>query len=340
MAVPSGTRTTYSAVGIREDLSNVIYNISPTDTPFMNGAGRSSASGTYFEWQTDVLASAADNFQLEGTDLASTAVVEPRRVGNYMQISAKAIQSSGTSLAVDFAGRKSTQAYRMAKAAKEIKRDMEKMLTQNTAAVVGTNTSAGTAGQPTGDTRKTGSLGAWVGGKSPFPVGNTSHGGGSPAGAACDGDGNDITIDAATKRAITLPLIRAIIQKLFTAGSDADTIMVGPFNKEAISQLASSSQISPLRTAANAEKQAHVVEAWDIYVSDFGNFKVIPNRFQRERDCWFLDFDFWAVSYLRPFQTLDIARTGDSKKQELIVEYGLESKNQYASGCMYDVNTS
>ena len=111
--------------------------------------------------------------------------------------------------------------------------------------------------------------------------------------------------------------------------------------EEAISQLTKADAgVSPLRTAANAEKQAHVVEAWDVYVSDFGNFKVIPNRFQRERDCWFLDFDFWAVSYLRPFQTLDIARTGDSKKQELIVEYGLESKNQYASGCMYDVTTS
>ena len=333
MAVPANTRQIYGAVGIREDLSNVIYNISPTDTPFLNGSGRASASGTFFEWETDTLATAADNWQLEGTDLTSATVVEPRRVGNYMQISAKAIQSSGTAMAVDFAGRKSTQAYRMAKAAKELKRDMEYMLTRNVAAVVGNNTTAGTGGQPTGDTRKTGALGAWVGG-------NSLHGGGSPAGAACDGDGNDITVDAGTLRVISLTLIRQLIQKLFVAGSDADTIMVGPFNKEAISQLAGTSQVSPLRTAANDKSQAHVVEAWDIYVSDFGNFKVIPNRFQRERDGWFLDFDFWGVSYLRPFQTLDIARTGDSKKQELIVEYGLESKNQYASGCMYDVTTS
>ena len=334
MAVPSGTRTTYGAVGVREDLSNVIYNISPTDTPFLNGAGRSSASGVYFEWETDVLASAANNWQAEGDDLASTAVVEPSRVGNYCQISAKAIQSSGTALAVDFAGRKSTQAYRMAKAAKELKRDMEYMLTRNVAAVVGNNTTPGTGGQPTGDTRKTGSLGAWVGG-------NSLHGGGSPAGAACGGDGNDATTDAATKRVISLALIRSMIQKLFVAGSDADTIMVGPFNKESISQLTKADAgVSPLRTAANAEKQAHVVEAWDVYVSDFGNFKVIPNRFQRERDGWFLDFDFWGVSYLRPFQTLDIARTGDSKKQELIVEYGLLSKNQNASGCIYDLTDS
>ena len=334
MAVPSGTRTTYGAVGVREDLSNVIYNISPTDTPFLNGAGRSSASGVYFEWETDVLAPAANNWQAEGDDLASTAVVEPSRVGNYCQISAKAIQSSGTALAVDFAGRKSTQAYRMAKAAKELKRDMEYMLTRNVAAVVGNNTTPGTGGQPTGDTRKTGSLGAWVGG-------NSLHGGGSPAGAACGGDGNDATTDAATKRVISLALIRSMIQKLFVAGSDADTIMVGPFNKESISQLTKADAgVAPLRTVANAEKQAHVVEAWDVYVSDFGNFKVIPNRFQRERDGWFLDFDFWGVSYLRPFQTLEIARTGDSKKQELIVEYGLLSKNQNASGCIYDLTDS
>jgi len=334
MAVPANTRTTYGAVGIREDLSNVIYNISPTDTPFMNGAGRDSAKSTYFEWETDVLASAADNFQLEGNDLPSTAVVEPSRVGNYMQISAKAIQSSGTAEAVDFAGRKSTQAYRMAKAAKELKRDMEKMLTQNTAAVVGNNTTPGTGGQPTGDTRKTGSLGAWVGGNS---LHETT---GTPTGAACGGDGNDATTDSGTLRVISLTLIRQMIQKLFVAGSDADTIMVGPFNKEAISQLAGSSQLSPLRTAANPEKQAHVVEAWDVYVSDFGNFKVMPNRFQRERDGWFLDWDFWAVSYLRPFHTLEIARTGDSKKQQLIVEYGLLSKNQNASGCIYDLTIS
>ena len=334
MAVPTNTRTTYGAVGIREDLSNVIYNISPTDTPFMNGAGRDSAKSTYFEWETDVLASAADNFQLEGNDLPSTAVVEPSRVGNYMQISAKAIQSSGTAEAVDFAGRKSTQAYRMAKAAKELKRDMEKMLTQNTAAVVGNNTTPGTGGQPTGDTRKTGSLGAWVGGNS---LHETT---GTPTGAACGGDGNDATTDSGTLRVISLTLIRQMIQKLFVAGSDADTIMVGPFNKEAISQLAGSSQLSPLRTAANPEKQAHVVEAWDVYVSDFGNFKVMPNRFQRERDGWFLDWDFWAVSYLRPFHTLEIARTGDSKKQQLIVEYGLLSKNQNASGCIYDLTIS
>ena len=114
--------------------------------------------------------------------------------------------------------------------------------------------------------------------------------------------------------------------------------MVGPFNKQAISDLTQS--VSPLRTSADKPAPAHVVAAVDIYVSDFGNFKVVPNRFQQERDAWFFDFDLWAVSYLRPFPTLDIARTGDSKKQMLVAEYGLMAKNEAASGCVYDCTAS
>ena len=110
MAVPTNTRETYGAVGIREDLSNIIYNISPTDTPFLNGCGRGSADNTTFEWQTDTLKTAAANMQIEGNDYTSTAATAPRRLTNFTQISATQVQSSGTAEAVDFAGRKSTQA--------------------------------------------------------------------------------------------------------------------------------------------------------------------------------------------------------------------------------------
>ena len=121
MAVPSDTRETYGAVGIREDLSNIIYNISPMDTPFLNGCGRGSCDNTTFEWQTDTLKTAANNMQPEGNDYASTAATEPVRLTNFTQISATQGQSSGTAEAVDFAGRKSTQAYQLAKRAKEMK---------------------------------------------------------------------------------------------------------------------------------------------------------------------------------------------------------------------------
>ena len=111
MAIATNTRTTYSAVGIREDLSNIIYNISPMDTPFMSSVGKGSCDNTLFEWQTDELAAAAANQQLEGDDsMNALAVAEPRRLQNYAQISYKAVQTSGTAEAVDFAGRKSSQA--------------------------------------------------------------------------------------------------------------------------------------------------------------------------------------------------------------------------------------
>ena len=124
MAIATNTRTTYGAIGIREDLSNIIYNISPMDTPFLSGVGKGSADNTLFEWQTDSLTAAAANQQLEGDDsMSALAVAEPVRLTNYCQISYKAVQSSGTAEAVDFAGRKSSQAYQLAKRAKEIKRD-------------------------------------------------------------------------------------------------------------------------------------------------------------------------------------------------------------------------
>ena len=153
MAVPANTRQTYGAIGIREDLSNIIYNISPMDTPFLNSAGRGSCDNTTFEWQTDELANTAANRQVEGWDYASTAATEPRRLSNYSQISATQVQSSGTSEAVDFAGRKSTQAYQLAKRAKEMKRDMETMLLDNTLKAVGAAAVA----------RATGSVGTWMG---------------------------------------------------------------------------------------------------------------------------------------------------------------------------------
>jgi hypothetical protein len=325
MAAPAGTRTTYAAVGMREDLSNVIYNISPTDTPFMSSAGRESCDTTFFEWQTDSLSAAATNRIVEGDNLANTAVAEPTRVGNYCQISGKSVATTGTAEAVDFAGRRSSQAYQLAKRAKEMKRDMEKMIMENVAKAVPAAVAAGTAGQPTGDTRITAGLGAWV---------KTNVATFGAGGAACAGNGSNITTNGAL-RAVTEVLIKEVIKKCFDNGSNADTIMVGPSNKQAISDLTQTT--SPLRTAADKPAPAHVVAAVDIYVSDFGNFKVVPNRFQRERDGWFFDFDFWAVSYLRPFQTLDIARTGDSKKQMLVAEYGLMAKNEAASGCIYDL---
>jgi len=292
MAIPTNTRETYGAVGIREDLSNIIYNISPEDTPFMSSIGKSSCDNTYFEWQIDALDGGADNFHVEGDDATAIAVTEPERVGNYTQISSKTVRSSGTAEAVDFAGRKSTQAYQMAKRAKELKLDMEHMLLAlNTAPTAG---SSGTA-------RKTGSVGAWI----------TS---------------NVIAASAAPDEAD----IRAMMEQCWEAGAKPTVLMCDGVIKQQISALSQS--VSELRTAANDKSPAYVVAAVDIYVSDFGNLQMVPNRLMPASTAYFLDYEYWDIAYLRPFMTHDIARTGDSVAQQLLVEFGLRSKNEEANG--------
>ena len=327
MAVPSNTRVTYGAIGIREDLSNIIYNISPTETPFLSGCGRETADNTYFEWQTDALTAAAANRATEGDDPASTAVSEPTRVGNYTQISVKAVQTSGTAEAVDFAGRKSSQAYQLAKRAKEMKRDMEKMLMDNVAQSAGAGPSPGPA-----TARATGGLGSRV-------ATNYHTLGGAPSppglGSASAGTGTNTASDATSTGTLTEAGMKTVIKECFDSGGTPDTILVGSANKQVISALTQT--VSSLRTDANRQAPAHVVASVDVYVSDFGSFKIIPDRFQRARDCWFIDFDFWAVAYLRPFQTESLAKTGDSIKQMIIAEYGLMSKNQAANGFLADV---
>ena len=323
MAVPTNTRITYGAVGIREDLSNIIYNISPTDTPFLSGSGRDSCDNTYFEWQTDSLAVQANNRSVEGNDPDSLAVAEPTRVGNYTQISVKAVQSSGTAEAVDFAGRKSTQAYQLAKRAKEMKRDMEKMVMENGAR--GAGAPAGSAVAPVA--RITGGLGAWIG------TNYETVGTGTPAPAAPVGaNGTAAATDAPSTGPITEAKMKAVIKDCFDNGGSPDTILVGSSQKQTISGL--SQTVSELRTDANKTAPAHVVAAVDVYVSDFGTFKIMADRFQRPQDMWFIDFDFFAVSYLRPFRTETLAKTGDSIKQMLLAEYGLKVKNEASSGIL------
>jgi hypothetical protein len=298
MAVPSNTRETYDATqangraaGIREDLSNIIYNIAPDETPFMSGIGKGSCDNTYFEWQIDTLSDPMnDNRQVEGDDASVLAVVEPDRVGNYTQISSKAVRSSGTSEAVDFAGRKSTQAYQMAKRAKELKTDMELMLL-----LAGQAPAAG----GTGVARATGSVGHWI------------------------------TSNAVAGTSVSEGDIKEVMEQAWQAGASPDILMCDGVIKQAISALSQS--VSELRTAANDKSPAYVVAAVDVYVSDFGNLKIVPNRLMPAQTAYFLDYEYWDITYLRNFATYDIARTGDSEAQMLIVEYGLRSKNEKAN---------
>ena len=320
MAIVSNTFTTYSAKGIREDLSNVITNISPEETPFMSNIGRETVTNTLYEFQTDVLAAAAANAQLEGDDVATfDAVVATVRVQNYCQISRKTIVLSATEEVVNKAGRRSELAYQIAKRSSELKRDQEFILLQNTAANAGNTTTA----------RVTGSLLAFL--KTNTSVGT---GGANPSYTTLP----NATRTDGTQRAFTEVILKDVIQKVWSSGGTPKILMVGPVNKQRVSGFTGIA--SSRFNIDGGAKPATLIGAVDIYVSDFGNVQVVPNRFQRERDAFVLDPDYAKMVVLRPYQQIELAKTGDSAKSMLLVEYGLKITAEDAHGIAADLTTT
>ena len=315
MAIVTNTFTTYSAKGIREDLSNVITNISPEETPFMSNIGRENVTNTLYEWQTDALAAAAANAQLEGDDVTFDAVTATVRLQNYAQISRKTIVLSNTEEVVNKAGRRSEVAYQIAKRSAELKRDQEFAMLNN-------------AGTTSGST--TASLGAFI--KTNVDYDTTN--GVNPSYTTLPQLGRT----DGTVRTFTETILKNVIQKVWAQGGTPKILMTGPVNKQRVSGFAGIA--SSRFNVEGGARPATIIGAADIYVSDFGNVNVVPNRFQRERDAWVLDPDYAKMVVLRPYQQVELAKTGDAEKRLLIVEWGLKVLAENAHGLAADLVTS
>ena len=313
MAIIANTFQSYQSIGTREDLSNVIYNISPSDTPFMSMIGRGKATNTLHEWQTDAIDAVAANARVEGDEYTYIAVVPTVRLNNQTQISSKTVIVAGTQMATNKAGRDSEMAYQLAKHSKALKRDMESALTGKVARAAGSTSAART-----------------LGGFETWPTSNVSRGGGSPAGSGA-GSGA-APVDAATKRDLTEALLKTVVQSCYTNGGEPSVVMVGPVNKGKVSAFTGRASARQMIDATKIQAAA------DLYSSDFGDFKVIPNRFSREQTAYVIDPEFWKVVYLRDFKQEEVAKTGDAIKRALLVEYTLQASNQASSGVIADCN--
>ena len=315
MAQPTNTFDTYDAIGIREDLQDVIYSISPTETPFMSSAAREQVKNTFHEWQTDALAAAVtNNAVIEGDDATLDAASATSRIGNYTQIMDKTVVITGTQESVDKAGRASELAYQIAKKSKELKRDIESTLLTNQARAAGNSTTA----------RTFGSIGAWIATND-----NLAGDGTSPTA----NNGSDARNDG-TQRALTEDMLKDVIKNVWNAGGNPSVVMVGPFNKQKISGFTGGS------TRFDASEDKTLYTSIDVYSSDFGDLEVVPNRFSRDRDALVLDMDYWSVGFLRDFTMHELAKTGDGEKRQLLVELTLISRNEAASGGVFDLTTS
>ena len=335
MAVITDTFLTYDAKGIREDLSNLISDISPTTTPFQSNIGSRDAENTYFEWQTDSLATASATPVVEGQDLSAfTAVTPTVRLGNYCQINMVDFIISGTEQRVDKAGRASEIGYQAAKAAKELKRNVEvACLLNGVGAVVGaTATARVTAGFP-----------CWLKtNETSTNVTAPSYSGSTPTGAA------QVWKAFGTPTAFTEAMLKTTMQECYESGGEPSMLMVGPFNK---TQVSGFSGIASSRYNVDGAEPSVIIGAADIYVSDFGNLSVVPNRFftsvidagagsLMNNWAFLIDPDEVKVANLRPYTIETLAKTGDADKRMILREWGLQVNNEKAHGVVAGITSA
>ena len=317
MAIVANTFTSHSGVGIRESLADIISNISPEEVPFQSNVGSENVSNTYFEWQTDTLASTSTTPVIDGDDVSSfDATPATTRVGNYTHILRRTTIVADNFSALDLAGRNDELSFQIAKRGKELRRDIEATLTANNAQVAGNSSTA----------RETGGLGAWI-------ATNASAGTG---GALATGNGTTARTDG-TQRDLTEAMVKDVMQQAFTSGGQPSILMVGPHNKTVVSGFAG---IAAQRYQAPSDSPTTIIGAADVYLSDFGTLNVVANRFSPERTAYLLDPEYASVCYLRPIQNVALSKTGDAEKSMVLAEFGLKVTNEAAHGVVADLNVS
>ena len=315
MAQPTNTFDSYDARGIREDLQDVIYDISPSETPFYSSVAKVTAKNTYHEWQTDALRASADNKHVEGDDTVAEARTATSRLGNYTQIFKNAVTVPDTDSGLKKAGRAAEMAYQVLKVAKEQKLDIEKALFANNARVAGNSSTARElAGAP-----------AWL-------ITNTSFG---ATGADATGDGTDARTDG-TQTAFDQTKFDTVMQSIWVSGGRPDVVYLSAFQmNKALGFTGNNNQRSQVQ--AGDEK---VIKSLAVYVTPWGTVEFMPTRENRSRDVFIMQKDMWAVGVLRPTKNTELAKTGDATKRQVVTELTLVCKNEAANGGIFDNTTS
>jgi hypothetical protein len=338
VAQATGTTWTNSIAGSitqatnnREDLEDVIFMLDPMDTWALSNLDRVEASGVFHEWLADSLAAAAANRQIEGADVAHTTAIPARRLGNWTQISFKEFAVSDTLEAVEKAGRKSERERLGVKLLKELKRDIE-------FAIVGNQGSSGGAGGAQGGTataRSSAGMESWIGNGTTTLTQNEA----SNVVAATTNSANATSPGfasgavAAPTDGTTGPLtegqLKAALEGAWADGGDPRVILVGSAQKKVIDAF---SGIATRFVDSAPNKQAAIVGAANMYVSSFGSpHMIVMSRYVRPTVVLCIDPDYWAVAFLRKFNTIPLARTGEAEKRLIRAEWTLVSRNNAAS---------
>ena len=305
---------TYDVTTNREDLADAVYRISPADTPFISAVPRTKSTAVLHEWSLDTLDSVnTSNARLEGDALSRAASTNPARKSNYCQISSRDATVTGTQRAVNPAGIDDMMSFQMSKKSLVLRKDMESILLGNTGQTAGNTTTA----------RTLRSFNAWISGNGS----RGANGADSTAATAAATDGT-----AGDLRTFTETLLKDAVLDAFVDGGEPDLILLGAGNKQIFSGFTGRS-ISQLIVGKNV-----IDGAANMYASDFGDLKVVPNRTMRSRDVYVIDTSKVAVSYLRAFEPQELGRVGDAVTRDLISEYTLEMRAPDAHALVADTN--
>lgn len=320
MAVAANTFQRTNKVAVHEELHDTITNVAPTATPFMQNIKSGSTGQTNPEWLTDTLAAAdADNAVIDGDDAANDTLADAVRLSNYTQLSDKVVGISSTTQAVNSAGNQTKMSYQMLKKSKELKRDMEKRLCGNFAAVPLADGTAGKSAGAVAFTRTNASRGS--GGAASTLSGTTS---GYVDAAATNG----------TVRTVTEAMLKDAIQQAWNEGGEPSMAMMSGTIKQTFSGFAG---IAAQRKENSGAKAVTIVGAADVYVSDFGNISFVPSRFTTGRDVLIADPSLWSVLYLQRFKTEPLAKTGHADRKMLSAQYTLKCHNELGNALIADV---
>lgn len=318
MTQPAGVFSVYDASattgvgrGNREDLVDMVYDISPTETPIFSALPRSEATAVLHEWTRDALAAAAANEQVEGDDATITVAQVKGRLNNRCAISSKTPGVTMTQMAVKKTGMQDEMAYQVAKSMKELKRDIEVMLTANTAKVAGNDTTA----------RKSAGLPTWL-------KDNVNAAGADPT-----GDGSD-TATNGTQRAFQESFLQEVSQECYDNGGEPTLLVLGTFNRRVATGFAGNQN----RNMDTTSKK--LINSIAVYEDDFNVLKVVPDRFCLSRNALLLDTENAKIAWLRPIEVQPLAKTGDSIRKLVIGEWTLEVSEPKAHGIIRDLTTS
>ena len=318
MTQPANTFDTYDAVGIREDLSDMIYSVDPSSTPFYSKSSKTKAKNTLVEWQTQALRNSAVNAHIEGDATSADAVTPTVRLGARTQIFKNAVVVSDTDEAVDNAGRAKELAYQTLLIAKEQKLDIELALFANQGNVVGSSTAA----------RKTGGVPSWLITNVNFQSGNS--------GANPTGDGTNGRTDDGTPTAFSQAKFDDVMQSIWEEGGKPDTVYLSAFQmNKALAFTGNNNQRSAVQ--AGDEK---VIKSLAVYVTPWGSIEFAPSRENRSRDVFIMQDNMWEVATLRGTKNVALAKTGDNTTRQVVTELTLCAKNEAANGMIADCTTS